>query len=393
MLSGYDASGSGYEDYQAWRSQNCEGKLKNSLYQRTGQVFWKRHPSANLSRMKRLLVLLISMLMLFSQVQTCYAVEEGSNASGSPYVVPVIIDSKGSCSGVMISKNVLATAAHCILDDTKQIAKSIRVGPPGSKLTSGVYSRVTHTFIPDDYLGNAADNKIGNSDIAFLVIDELYSEYGVIEIASENDLISLKSKRAPLRVFGYGSNSNSGDNDYLPHYFDGEFESTYVTTLLNSFGITSTKGNACSGDSGAPILSITPKKVMLVGILTGGYFNEGGRCSKKSATNSYSAIFSGVSRYSNALHLALVQGSENLIKLNEEADLNYANLADEKRESDSTNVDLQQQIEELKRELAVLTSEVTFLRKMKKVITCVSGSKTKTVAGTKPICPTGYKQK
>jgi hypothetical protein len=351
------------------------------------------HQGASLGFMKKLLVVSLSLLLMISHIQTTYAVEDGSSATGSPYVVPVIIDSKGSCSGVMIAKNVLVTAAHCILDDSKQIAKIMYVGPPGSKLTNGVYARVTHTFIPDDYLGNAADNKIGNSDIAFLVIDKLYPEYGVIEIASENDLISLKSKRAPLRVLGYGSTSNSGDNDYLPHYFDGEFESTYVTPLLNSFGITSTKGNSCSGDSGAPIISITPKKVMLVGILTGGFFNEGGRCSKKSANNSYSAIFSGVSRYSNALHLALVQGSENLIRVTEENDLSYAILADEKRESDSLNVDLQIQIEELKGQLAELNTEVTLLRNMKKVITCVAGTKTKIVTGTKPKCPAGYKQK
>ena len=330
---------------------------------------------------------------MISPIQTAYAVEDGSSATGSPYVVPVIIDSKGSCSGVMIAKNVLVTAAHCILDDSKQIAKTMYVGPPGSKLTNSAYARVTHTFIPDDYLGNAADNKIGNSDIAFLVIDKLYSEYGVIEIASENDLINLKSKRAPLRVLGYGSTSNSGDNDYLPHYFDGEFESAYITPLLNSFGITSTKGNACSGDSGAPIISITPKKVMLVGILTGGFFNEGGRCSKKSATNSYSAIFSGVSRYSNALHLALVQGSENLIKIKDENDLSYAILADEKIEADSLSVDLQLQIENLKSQIIELTKEITLLRNMKKIITCVAGTKTKTVTGTKPKCPAGYKPK
>ena len=343
--------------------------------------------------MKRLLVVSLSILFSISQIQTTYAVEDGSSASGSPYVVPVIVGSVGSCSGVMISKNVLVTAAHCILDESKQIAKSILVGSPGSELTSGEYAKVTHTFTPDDYLGNAADNKIGNSDIAFLVIDKLYSDYGVIEIASENDLVSLKNKRAPLRVLGYGSTSNSGDNDYLPHYFDGVFESAYNTTLLNSFGITSTKGNACSGDSGAPIISITPKKVMLVGILTGGLFNEGGRCSKKSATNTYSAVFSGVSRYSNALHLALVQGSENLIQAIKKKDDSYSILADANSKTLKLYAELQSEVEALNNQLIWFNKEVAALRKMKKVITCVSGTKTKSVIGTNPMCPTGYKQK
>jgi secreted trypsin-like serine protease len=343
--------------------------------------------------MKRMLVASLSLVLLISQIQSAYAVEDGSSAAGSPYVVPVILDSKGSCSGVMIAKNVLVTAAHCILDESKQIAKNLYVGPPGSKIADGKYAKVTHTFIPDDYLGNAAGGKIGDSDIAFLVINALYLDYGVIEIASENDLISLKNKRAPLRVLGYGSTSNSGDTDYLPHYYDGVFESTYNTPLLNSFGITSTKGNACSGDSGAPIISITPKKVMLVGILTGGLFNEGGRCSKKSSSNTYSAVFSGVSRYANTLHLALVQGSENLIGYSQDKDLKYETLAAEKRDSDSLNTDLMSQIEGLKSQLSALNKEVTTLRQMDKVITCISGTKTKSVIGKNPKCPTGYKAK
>ena len=186
------------------------------------------HWGASLGFMKRLLVVSLSILFSISQIQTIYAIEEGSSASGNPYVVPVMVSSVGSCSGVMIAKNVAVTAAHCILDESKQIAKSILVGSPGSKLTSGEYANVTHTFTPDDYLGNAADNKIGNSDIAFLVTDKLYSDYGVIEIASENDLISLKNKRAPLRVLGYGSTSNSGDNDYL-HTTLKEYSKTLTT--------------------------------------------------------------------------------------------------------------------------------------------------------------------
>ena len=337
------------------------------------------------------LSLAVSLLLVVSPAAT--AVEDGSSASGSAYVVPVVVSSKGACSGVMIAKNVAATAAHCVLDDSKQISKSIYVGSPGSKAIGGAQPNVTHVFIPDDYLGNSADNKIGNSDIAFLVISDNYSEYGIIEIASENDLINLKSKNAPLRVFGYGVTSNSGNSDWYPYYFDGVFESNFNTSLLNSFGITSTKGNACGGDSGAPILSITPKKVMLVGILTGGIFNEGGKCTKKSSSNTYSAVFSGVSRYSNALHLAMVQGSENLIQLISEKDKSYSELETENTDTTRLNVDLQFENEDLKIQLNELRIEVENLRKMKKVLTCVSGTKVKNVIGVKPVCPKGYKER
>lgn len=344
--------------------------------------------------MKRLLVAAMSLVFLTSQIQSIYAVEDGTSATGSSFVVPVVIGSKGSCTGVMISKNVAATAAHCILDESKQIAKSIYVGSPGSNLVGGRKSNVTHTFIPDDYLGNSADNKLGDSDIAFLVLDELYLTYGAIEIASENDLNNLRSKRSPLRVIGYGSTTNSGDSNLVPNYFDGVFESNYITSLLNSFGVTSTKGNACAGDSGAPVLSITPKKVMLVGILTGGTFNEGGKCTKKNPNNTYSAIFSGVGRYSNALHLALVQGSENLIDVIQSKDLDFATLAAEKRDLDSLNAELQLQIDELNAQISELDAEIVRLKLLiPSTITCIKGKVIKKVTGVKPKCPAGYKNR
>lgn len=341
--------------------------------------------------MTKKLSLVVSLLLLISPAAT--AVEDGSSASGSSYVVPVVVSSKSVCSGAMIAKNVAVTAAHCALDDSKQISKSIYVGSPGSKAMGGARPNVTHVFIPDDYLGNSADNKIGDSDIAFLVISDNYSEYGIIEIASENDLIKLRVNSAPLRVMGYGVTSNSGDTDWYPYYFDGIFESNLNTSLLNSFGITSTKGNACGGDSGAPILSITPKKFMLVGILTGGIYNEGGRCTKKSSSNTYSAVFSGVSRYSNALHLAMVQGSENLIQMISEKDKSYSELETENTDTTRLNVDLQFENEDLKIQLDELRNKVENLRKMKKVLTCVSGSKVKTVIGVKPVCPKSYKER
>lgn len=341
--------------------------------------------------MTKRIAIAVSLLLLISPTAT--AVEDGVLASGNSYVVPIVINSKSSCTGVMISKNVVATAAHCIIDDSKQISKSIYVGTPGSKMIGASIANVTHTFVPDDFLGNTADNRVGDSDIAFLVIDGLYSEYGVVELASENDLSTLKTRRAPLRVLGYGFTTNSGESDWQPHFFDGTFESNYNTSLLNSFGITSTKGNACGGDSGSPILSITPKKVMLVGILTGGVTNEGGKCTKKSTSNTYSSVFSGISRYSNTLHLALVQGSENLLKTIGEKDKSYSELEAETTETSRTNVDLRFEIEDLKIQLDELKKEVEALRKMKKVITCVSGSKSKLVTGIKPICPKGYKEK
>ena len=326
------------------------------------------------------------------------AVEGGSDATGNKFVVPVLAvynsTTINTCSGIMISKNVAATAAHCLIDESKQISSKIYVGAPGSTSPTSPKSNVTNTFMPNDYLGTDPAGMVGESDIAFVVVDTLYEDYGKVELASENDLTTLKSKQAALRLIGYGFSSNlSTSISGLPNYFDGIFYNLNAQGLLNSFILMSDKGNVCAGDSGAPILSITPRKVTLIGILTGSSRTSDGKCSSKNSLNKFGATFSGISRYSNALHLALVQGMENQLTENQNMQKKFEALESETTEINRMNVNLQFENEDLKNQLNVTRADLEKLKKVKKVITCFSGSKSKTVISSNPVCPKGYKEK
>jgi Trypsin len=318
------------------------------------------------------------------------AVVNGTLVTSNKYVVPIeaIYNSTSSnyCTGVMISKNVLITAGHCILDENKQVSKNIYVGRPGTlqKNIRLEYGLVTSSFIPDDFLGTGVDNSVGPSDIAMLVIDRIFSEVEPLQIASENDLKQMKFNEAGLRAIGYGFTSDANDVAGEPYYFDGTLVNYEYPSRANTFVMSSKIGGSCSGDSGGPVLNITPKKILLLGVITGGSIVK--NCTQKTSSGLYLLSFSGVSRYSNVLHLALVKGQEEMIMLGK-------SFQEDAKAAQGALSDAKDELYRLNEELQVMKSELAALREMEKVISCTKGKVTKKVTAIKPICPPGYKIK
>jgi hypothetical protein len=293
----------------------------------------------------------------------------------------------------MISKNVLVTAGHCLLDENQQISKNIFVGKPGTskKDIRAEYGLVVGSFVPDDFLGNGIDNSVGPSDIALLVIDRIFSEVEPLQIASENDLKVMKTNAVALRAIGYGYTSDQPQQNFDPYFFDGTFFDYEYPNRANTFIMTSKTAGSCKGDSGGPVLNITPKKIMLLGVITGG--NGAINCSTPGQSGLYLLSFSGISRYANVLHLALVKGQEEMIKLGksfeDEAEASKTSLDAANGEIETLKADIEQK----DAEALAMKNELAILRTMKKVIVCVSGKKTKQVVAINPICPAGYKVK
>jgi hypothetical protein len=286
----------------------------------------------------------------------------------------------------MISKNVLVTAGHCILDENKQISKNIYVGRPGTsqKNIRSDYGLVVSTFIPDDFLGSGIDNSVGPSDIALLVIDRIFSEVEPLQIASENDLKQMKLGEAALRAIGYGYTSDSNDATGEPYFFDGTLVNYELPNRANTFVMSSKTSGSCKGDSGGPVVNITPKKILLLGVITGGSIDK--NCTKPNSAGLYLLSFSGISRYSNVLHLALVKGQEEMIilgkKFQDDAQAAEDSLSEASREIDLLNEDIR-----------VMKEELDFLRSVEKVFYCVKGKSSKRVTAVKLACPAGFKVK
>ena len=69
-----------------------------------------------------------------------HAVENGDDATGNGFVVPILIDRGNSqrtaCSGALIAPSIVVTAAHCLIDVNGLVTKNVYVGIAGSALSS-----------------------------------------------------------------------------------------------------------------------------------------------------------------------------------------------------------------------------------------------------------------
>ncbi len=144
-------------------------------------------------------------------------------------------------------------------------------------------------------------------------------------------------------------------------------------------------------------MSITPTKIIIVGIVTGAILSK--HCSVKQANGKYVSQFTVMNRYSNlgmaamglALDAALSAVTSAQDGLNQKTtQLNSANDSKSQLQTDldqaSNDLDAaNNSIIDLKAQIALYKSAGF------KIITCVAGAKSKSVIAIKPKCPIGYK--
>ena len=349
--------------------------------------------------MRKSFILLI-IVSLISSVQTipAKAIENGEAASGNSVVVPIQIQTTSttwsSCSGALLAPNVVATAGHCVLDKSGLISSQILVGLPGSKnVVNSGWARAIQTYTDESYRGSDVNGMVTASDIAFLVLDKSFTQTTKLYLASENTLNALKASGAKLRIVGYGMTSDSGDQNSDPNLLDTTFLKTPVADPNQSLA-GSSKGSICKGDSGSPVLSITPTRVTLIGVVTGAFLSV--NCSKKQSDGLYVASFTAINRYANLSAeaitdaMARVQGQANAAKqaTNDNEGLSFRvdaleqNLSDLQESYDAANQELEQ----------LRTVVAAFKKTGLKVLVCTNLVSTKTIVAKSPVCPKGFKK-
>ncbi len=343
-------------------------------------------------RKKGLIVLLTSALLSVMN-PPAFGVQGGESALGSPYVVPINTQTSptlyGSCSGAVITSRVIATAGHCVLDTSGLISKQILVGQPGSlNKPSSSWAKVSKVLVDDTYQGNTSNGNIGFSDIALLVLEKPIGSVAKVELASDAVFTALKNSGSKIRFIGYGFITDSGARTEEPKFLDANFTSL-VAADPNASLISSTNGSACGGDSGAPILSITPTKVTLVGVLTGG--NLASSCARKELNGSYLAFITNLSRFTNLVATAIADSGAAL-----ESERVSANESIQ-QEKDSLQLELEATVQELNETRERFTKEINDLvsainKAGLKVLKCKNQSSTRTIVGKSTICPKGFKK-
>ena len=227
---------------------------------------------------KRFRVIAIAFAILFSEIvliQPSNAIYNGTSAIGSEHVVKILLG-RSACSGGLVTPQIVATAAHCVVSNgvTTSIG-NIKVYPPGvntseTSVTAGVL-KIIHPF----GFRNATSFTDPN-DIAFLVLDRTFDGSNNLTLANYEMTRNIVNSGTAINIFGYGATISGGSGTNVPYTFSAKptspmrlsgfqgYERTYIS-YQNDY-----QGSTCPGDSGGPAVAKYLGVLYLVSINSGG---------------------------------------------------------------------------------------------------------------------------
>lgn len=321
------------------------------------------------------LALTFTLFQPFSNQSSAVAIEGGQPVLGTPLVLPLMLETgikkdingidKPSfwCSASLVSSQIILTAAHCVAKrDTTDGSlafpiEKFKILSPGSDfMLNSQYINIDKVIFTPGYANywhpELADARTQKDDIAFLflakpITPELASYK--VEIATEAEVNAIKSNGALIQHFGYGlqkTNLNDGKPYQIELTSNSLGSARYSNPAAeNSKTISTNETGAkalCPGDSGSPWYATIDGRLKLVANTIGGSGCGGGSVNGTLGTLVYP-------------YLDLMEREWNIFK-------------------------------------STLPSPTVIPKSGKKII-CFKGKIIKTVSGTSPKCPTGFKKK
>ena len=328
-------------------------------------------------------IFLIGLVLSLLPTSPAVAVENGTDASGNPFVVPIMTRQtpllSGLCSGALIAPWIVVTAAHCVLDANGLLTTEVFIGEAGGDVSTAQSqtNQVKTIQITSSYK-TGANNNVGADDLAFLTLSKSMVLSTPVSLASESEMLLLREASTPLKIIGYGrvSDDPSVGSSSTPNSFQGKQVPLANTLYPNSGNMVSSVGDVCKGDSGSPVLSITASKVTLVGIVTGGALNN--NCTKKQSDGLYYTLFTLVGRYANLAFAATVDSmnsqQDQSTKATGDAQTQADDLISQVNDLTQNNWDLTASLEEASQQIKDLTKKYTAcIASAKKILTTKKG--------------------
>ena len=204
------------------------------------------------------------------------AVVGGQDATGSPIVVALLIDTGesrlGACSGALWKPRIVVTAAHCVVraGSTQVVLPSqVLVYRPGVNRSNTRPSAVgTYIVSPAGYR-NSQDGFVNSDDIAFIVLDVELATPAISRLASEAEVSAMIASGNSLPFFGYGLTTFQGEVSPIPLTLN-QNPLSYQGSNKYLYGRTARGSGACQGDSGGPVVGTFQDQLLLIGPIAGG---------------------------------------------------------------------------------------------------------------------------
>lgn len=328
-----------------------------------------------------------SLVPLMQNSPSAVAIQGGESAKGTSFVVAIVVrlsDSKAElCSGGVVTSQIIATAAHCVVQNgIKSPLNAILIFPPGQEISIPLKTTVKAILIPEGYQNNSPTAE--PDDIAFLVLETPVNTATLDSIADAATVTRIVESKVAIRLYGYGI---TGRNESAPNFpkvltlkpiekvllqgFSGK-ENTYISYAQEN------SGAACNGDSGGPAVAQVDGKLVLVSV----HSASAGICSEASTFDSNWGTIPGEYRtlFDQAISIATASPS---IPTQSPSPLPSNSPTPSPTPTPS--------VVSPSTSPSVLPSAIPVKKKI--TITCVKGKLLKKVTAIKPKCPKGYVRK